>query len=532
MALLSVKNLNISFKGGDAYTPVVRDVSFKLNAGETLALVGESGSGKSVTALSLLGLLPKSATISGDIRYQESLLTQMTDAELQKVRGKQIAMIFQEPMTALNPLHSIEKQIAEPLITHEGLTLKQAQPRVIELLRRVGFPEAKERLTAYPHQLSGGQRQRVMIAMALACTPKILIADEPTTALDVTIQAGIIRLLQSLQKELHMALIFISHDLGIVRKLGAGNSSYMGVMHKGEMVEFGDINGVLNTPQHAYTRYLIVSEPSGRPLPVPQTAKTVLSCEGMTVTFGKPRSFWNPRGYELKAVDNLSLALREGETMGVVGESGSGKSTFAYALLRLLTIPYEGSVIFQGEHLDQKTRKQLRPYRSKLQIIFQDPFSSLNPRFSASQIVGEGLRVHEPHLRAFDYRARVVDALNAVGLGEEHYDRYPHEFSGGQRQRLAIARALILDPKVVILDEPTSALDRSIQAEVIDLLQYLQKERRLSYLFISHDLKVVRAMSHRIIVMYQGKIVEEGEANEIFTSPQHVYTQNLLAAAC
>ncbi|MBX9977582.1 MAG: ABC transporter ATP-binding protein [Alphaproteobacteria bacterium] len=534
MNLLSVKNLSIRFPSSNqtgSGVEAVKSVSFDLKKGETLALVGESGSGKSVTALSLLGLLPKSTAVSGDIFYDKQCLTQMKEPEFQRIRGKHIAMIFQEPMTALNPLHSLEKQIAETLFTHEGLTPKQAHIRVLELLDLVGFPEGKDRLNAYPHQLSGGQRQRVMIAMALACDPKILIADEPTTALDVTIQAGIINLLKELQKKLSMSLILISHDLGMVKKFANGDhTSHIGVMCKGAMVEFGEIHNVLSKPTHPYTQHLIASEPCGHPFSVASNASTLLSCDNVSVTFGKPKNFWNPYGGTLKAVDDLSLDLKEGETIGIVGESGSGKSTLAYALLRLLNTPSEGAIIFNGARLDQKSQKELRPYRSKLQVIFQDPFSSLNPRFSASQIVGEGLKIHEPHLTGTQHRERIFSVLQDVGLGEEHYDRYPHEFSGGQRQRLAIARALILNPNVVVLDEPTSALDRSVQAEVIELLRGLQKDLRLSYLFISHDLKVVRAMSHRMIVMREGKIVEAGDAETLFNAPKHPYTQSLLLA--
>lgn len=535
-SLLSVDNLNISFHlPNHKQFHAVKGISFDLNAGETLALVGESGSGKSVTALSLLGLLPKSAEVKGSIKYRAQSILEMKEIDRQKLRGKDIAMVFQEPMTALNPLHTIEKQIAEPLLVHEKLTEKQAYARVLDLLKLVGFPEGADRLKAYPHQLSGGQRQRVMIAMALACHPKILIADEPTTALDVTIQAGIITLLKRLQDEMKMALILISHDLGMVRKFESSNTNNMraniGVMSLGKMVEYGDITTVLNAPSHTYTQHLIASEPKGEPEPIKESAPVLLSCHNLNVTFGKPKSFWNPYGGTLKAVNNVSLNLFEGETIGIVGESGSGKSTIAYALLRLLNVPTEGSIVFQGHRLDDKSIKAIRQFRPSFQIIFQDPFSSLNPRFSASQIIGEGLKIHEPHLKERDYRERILKALKDVGLSEDHYDRYPHEFSGGQRQRIAIARALILNPAVVVLDEPTSALDRSVQGEVIDLLRKLQKERGLSYLFISHDLKVVRAMSHRIVVMYHGEIVETGKAKDIFDNPHHPYTQALLAAA-
>ena len=543
--LLSLKNFFVTFQqGNNDPTYAARDISFDLYAGQTLVLVGESGSGKSITALSCLGLLPSSAKTSGEIFYRSSgkdplSILKAKEKELQNLRGKHIAMIFQEPMTALNPLHTLEKQIAEPLMIHEGLTLKQARVRVLELLNLVEFKDGENRLNAYPHELSGGQRQRVMIAMALACNPRILIADEPTTALDVTIQAGIIQLLQKLQRDLGMALILISHDLGMVRRFATNaasennhHPSQMVVMRHGHIVEYGDITRILEKPTHDYTKHLIESEPKGHPAPLPKDAVTVLGGRCVNVTFGRKKSFWHPNDHELHAVKDISLTLKRGETLGIVGESGSGKSTLAYALLRLLNVPVKGEILLKNERIDEgamHSPKAMRPFRKIFQIIFQDPFSSLNPRFSAAQIIGEGLKIHEPTLSFKEQQERIEQSLLDVGLETSHYYRYPHEFSGGQRQRIAIARALILKPHVLVLDEPTSALDRSVQSDVIDLLRRLQHDFSLSYLFISHDLKVVRAMSHRMMVMQNGQVVEIGGAEEIFQHPQHAYTQKLLS---
>lgn len=532
MSLIQVKNLSITFK-----TPTqqdvhaVRDVSFSLERGQTLALVGESGSGKSVSALSLLGLLPASATVSGERYYDDQPLHLYDEAAFQKIRGKDIAMVFQEPMTALNPLHTIEKQIAEPILTHGMLTSKQVNARVLELLRMVGFPEAKDRLRAFPHQLSGGQRQRVMIAMALACQPKVLIADEPTTALDVTIQAGIINLLRSLQQQLDMGLILITHDLGMVQKFANGIDAHMAVMQAGRVVESGGIHEILSAPKHTYTKRLIEAEPSGSPETCPPKSPVVLSAQDMRITFGAKKTFWNPYDREVHAVKGISFDIKEGETIGIVGESGSGKSTLGYGILRLLSTNYTGKIIYQGTDLMGLKLKAMRPLRRELQIIFQDPFSSLNPRFTCGQSIGEGLKVHEKELSQKELEDRVIKALKEVGLDQDFINRYPHELSGGQRQRIAIARALILRPKLIVLDEPTSALDRSIQGEVIDLLRGIQKKYKLSYIFISHDLKVVRAMSHRIMVMKHGEVIEMDKAETIFTSPKHAYTQELLHAA-
>jgi microcin C transport system ATP-binding protein len=532
-SLLKVTNLNIAFRQENKVDFIAaQNICFDLQRGETLALVGESGSGKSVTALSILGLLPypQAYHSQGSITFHGQELVGQSEQFLNTIRGQKISMIFQEPMTALNPLHTIEKQIGESLQLHLGLTASQTRQRVIELLHLVGFSEGIERLNAFPHQLSGGQRQRVMIAMALACEPEILIADEPTTALDVTIQFGIVALIQDLQKRFNMGLLLISHDLGMVAKI----ANNIAVMQGGEIVEQGPATNILKDPQHPYTQHLIGAEPKGHPAPLSPEAKKILTAKNIQVQFEKNQSFWaNLKGTKppvLKAVDNVSLDLRQGETLGIVGESGSGKSTLAYALLKLQSCKAE-ALKFEDQSLLELSLKQVRPWRSHLQMIFQDPFGSLNPRLSLFQIVAEGLNVHKPALNAAQREEAVSDSLKEVGLDPDWRHRYPHELSGGQRQRVAIARALILKPKLLILDEPTSALDRSIQAEVIDLLKQLQQRHNLSYLFISHDLKVVRSISHRLIVMQSGKIVEEGETEEIFESPRHIYTKTLIKSA-
>lgn len=525
--LLHVKDLSVCFKRpGGPEARVVENVNFSLEQGGTFALVGESGSGKSVTALSILGLLPYPMAYhpSGSIIFDNQELLNKGDPFLQKIRGRDIGMIFQEPMTALNPLHTIEKQITEPLLIHKGLTTSQARKRVIDLLNLVGFPEGKDRLKAYPHQLSGGQRQRIMIAMALACEPKLLIADEPTTALDVTIQAGIIQLLRDLQQQLNMGLILISHDLGLVSQV----ADHIAVMRHGHIVEQGMASDVLNQPQHPYTKMLIEAEPSGTPHPIEENASAVLEAENIRVVFKQKKRFLFPSPPDFEALKGVSLHLKKGETLGIVGESGSGKSTLAYALLRLLDS--SGKIVFCGQEIDQSTQKNLRALRSQMQIIFQDPYSSLNPRLSVGQVVAEGLQVHSK-LTQEEIDQKVIEALQEVGLTPDVRFRYPHEFSGGQRQRISIARALILHPTLLVLDEPTSALDRSIQAEVIDLLRNLQIKYHLSYLFISHDLKVVKAMSHRIIVMQHGNIVESGTADQVIEAPQTPYAQRLMRAA-
>ncbi|MBW8310345.1 MAG: ABC transporter ATP-binding protein [Candidatus Paracaedibacteraceae bacterium] len=526
MTLLAVKDLSVRFSPHAATAvEAVRRVSFSLEQGKTLALVGESGSGKSVSALSIMGLLPYplASHPTGSIQFEGEELLNRGENFLRPYRGNQIGMIFQEPMTALNPLHTIEQQIAESLIIHKKLTAKQARNRVMELLTLVGFADGQNRLNAYPHQLSGGQRQRVMIAMALACEPKLLIADEPTTALDVTIQAGIITLIQSLQRQFNMGLLLISHDLNMVAKI----ADSIAVMKDGEIVENGSVQQILHTPQHPYTQALIAAEPSGSPLTTPQE-ETVMQAQNIEVGFKRSTSWFWQKPTFFKAVNDVSLSLKRGETLGIVGESGSGKSTLVYSLLRLL--PSTGKIVFCGQQIDSLGMKQMRPLRNQLQIIFQDPFSSLNPRLSISQIIAEGLEVHS-QLSSQEIEQEVISILKEVGLSEDVRHRYPHEFSGGQRQRIAIARALILKPEVLVLDEPTSALDRSIQADVIELLRNLQKKYNLSYLFISHDLKVIKAMSHRIMVMKDGKVVEEGPTEQIVAHPQSDYAKKLMEAA-
>ena len=532
-SLLRVNNLGVTFRQINQPDFVaVQDVSFTLNRGETLALVGESGSGKSVTALSILGLLPYPQAYhpTGSIIFHNQELLNQSESVLRAIRGHKIGMIFQEPMTALNPLHTIEKQIGESLQVHLGLTKEQSRRRIIDLLKLVGFADGVDRLQAYPHQLSGGQRQRVMIAMALACEPELLIADEPTTALDVTIQAGILTLLQQLQKRFEMGLLLISHDLGMVAKI----ADQMAVMWQGKIVEQGPTAKVLAKPAHPYTQQLIAAEPSGYPVPSPEPSLVILDAQNIKVDFVKAQPFWlslmgRPSAI-LTAVDDVSLSLKQGETLGIVGESGSGKSTLAYALLGLQPCQAT-SLRFEQQSLLGLSVKEMRPWRQHFQIIFQDPFGSLNPRLSIGQIVAEGLVVHQPHLTFSQQEQHVCQTLREVGLDPNWRHRYPHELSGGQRQRVAIARALILQPKVLVLDEPTSALDRSIQAEIIHLLKRLQEQYAFSYIFISHDLKVVRSLSHRIIVMQKGKIVETGTADQIFNHPQTDYTRTLVQAA-
>ncbi len=526
MSLLQVKNLSIRFSPqGSETIDVVKSISFAVERGKTMALVGESGSGKSVSALSILGLLPYPVAThpSGSILFDGEELLNRGEDFLRGYRGNKIGMIFQEPMTALNPLHTLEQQIAETLIIHKHMTPLQARARVLELLDLVGFKDGRNRLDAYPHQLSGGQRQRVMIAMALACEPELLIADEPTTALDVTIQAGIIELIKSLQQQFNMGLVLISHDLNMVKRI----ADDIAVMKNGEIVEQGECDSILLNPQHPYTQALIAAEPAGNPLTTPMSDK-IIDVDHLSVSFKqKPAWFWQ-KPELFKAIDGVSLALHKGETLGIVGESGSGKSTLAYAILKL--VPSQGKIIYAGQSIDGLTMKQMRLLRKQLQIIFQDPFSSLNPRFSVQQIIAEGLEVHTK-MTVDEIEAAVIQILTEVGLPEESRHRYPHEFSGGQRQRICIARALVLRPDVLVLDEPTSALDRSIQAEVIDLLRTLQQKYTLSYLFISHDLKVVKAMSHRIIVMKDGQIVEQGKTDDIVFHAKSDYAKKLMGAA-
>jgi microcin C transport system ATP-binding protein len=523
--LLSVRDLSVAFRQGGREFLAVDRVSFDLAKGETLALVGESGSGKSVTALSIVRLVQGAINPSGSIMFQGQDLLKADDAALRKVRGNDITMVFQEPMTSLNPLQTIEQQIGEILSIHKGIAGEKARTRTLELLKTVGIPRAEERLGAFPHQLSGGQRQRVMIAMALANEPELLIADEPTTALDVTVQVQILALLKRLQAEHGMAILFITHDLGIVRKL----ANRVCVMRKGEIVEAGPVKEVFASPQHAYTQALLAAEPKGRPRPTNPDGKPVLSVDELKVWFPIKKGFFRTTVGHVKAVDGISLTVREGETVGVVGESGSGKTTLGQAILRL--IRSEGPIMYLGKRIDGMNTSQMRPLRKELQVVFQDPYGSLSPRLSVAEIIEEGLLVQDRISSYVQRRETVARALVDVGLDPATMDRYPHEFSGGQRQRIAIARAMALSPRFVVLDEPTSALDMSVQAQIVDLLRGLQEKRNLAYLFISHDLKVVRALANYLMVMKDGKVVEHGPAADIFAAPQSDYTRALLAAA-
>ena len=525
--LLEVRDLSVDFGQGPSATHAVRHVSFHIGKGETVALVGESGSGKSVSALSILKLLayPPASHPSGSVLFKGEDLLKADERRLRQVRGAQIALIPQEPMNSLNPLHTVEKQINEVLRVHQGMSGAEARVRTLELLARVGVRDAEQRLGAYPHQLSGGQRQRVMIAMALANKPELLIADEPTTALDVTIQAQILALLKDLQAELGMAMLLITHDLGIVRKF----AERVYVMQKGEVVESGSAKTVFETPKHPYTKHLLEAEPKGDPPPIDNAAPVVVETDNLKVYFPIKAGFLRRTVDYVRAVDGLTMRLRAGETLGVVGESGSGKTTLGLAILRLLAS--EGPIVYVGRRIDGLKSKEMRPLRKEMQVVFQDPYGSLSPRLSVGQIIEEGLTVQNPDLTAAQRRDRVGEALEEVGLEAAMQDRYPHEFSGGQRQRIAIARAMVLEPKFVMLDEPTSALDMSVQAQIVDLLRDLQRRRRLSYLFISHDLRVVRALSSYVIVMRAGKVVEEGPTERIFKAPEAAYTKALLAAA-
>ncbi len=525
--LLSVRDLSVAFRSGDTVNTVVQDVSFDVAPGETVALVGESGSGKSVSALSVLQLLPYPAAShpSGSVRFDGRELLGADDKTLRSVRGNEISMIFQEPMSSLNPLHTVERQVGEVLKVHQGLRDEAARARTLELLDRVGIRDPESRLKSYPHQLSGGQRQRVMIAMALANTPKLLIADEPTTALDVTVQAQILRLLVELQQELGMAMLFITHDLGIVRRL----AKRVNVMQGGEIVEHGPVADVFAKPEHPYTQMLISTEPSGAPSSTPEESDISLSADDLKVWFPVKKGLLRRTVDHIKAVDGVDLTIRQGETLGIVGESGSGKTTLGLALLRLTES--KGTIRFKDTEITTYGAKQMRPLRSDLQVVFQDPFGSLSPRMSVSDIIEEGLLIHHPKM-GFEERDReIIRALEEVGLDPETRFRYPHEFSGGQRQRISIARALVLKPRVILLDEPTSALDMSVQAQVVELLRDIQVKHNLAYLFISHDLKVVRALSHRILVMKDGKVVESGTRKAIFEAPKESYTRELIAAA-
>ena len=525
--ILQVRDLQVAFQVSGRQVDAVRGISFDIHKGETLALVGESGSGKSVTAMSILQLLsyPPASHPGGSIRFEGQEMVGASTRVLRQMRGNRASMIFQEPMTALNPLHTVFKQIGEVLRLHKGLPPDRTRARVLELLHLVGIPDPETRLASYPHQLSGGQRQRVMIAMALANDPELLIADEPTTALDVTIQAQILELLQDLQRRLGMAILLITHDLGIVRRV----ADRICVMTNGNIVETGTPEAIFENPQHDYTRHLLAAEPKGIPQPVLPEASAIMDARDVKVWFPIRRGVLRRTVGHIKAVDGITLSVREGQTVGVVGESGSGKTTLGLALLRLERA--DGSLIFAGSDLRAHSPKAMRHLRRELQIVFQDPFSSLSPRLSVRQIIGEGLRVHRLADTQADENRMIEEVLREVGLEPAMADRYPHEFSGGQRQRIAIARAIVLKPRFVVLDEPTSALDMSVQAQIVDLLRDLQVKHRLAYLFISHDLKVVQAMAHDVIVMKDGLVVEQGPASELFSEPKEAYTKALMSAA-
>lgn len=527
MALLDIKNLSVDFKNGKNITHAVKNVSFSLEKGKTLAVVGESGSGKSVTALSVMQLLPYPLAThpSGSIKFKGEELVGAPEAVMQTIRGNKIAMIFQEPMTSLNPLHTIEKQIAEVLFIHKKMSSDAARARVVELLKLVGLDKLTERLGAYPHELSGGQRQRVMIAMALANEPDILIADEPTTAVDVTVQAQILKLLKELQQKMGMAILLITHDLNIVRKM----ADDVAVMYRGELVEYAPTGKIFSAPEHGYTQMLLAAQPKGAPEPFGAGKPPLVKAETLKVHFPIKAGIFRRTVDFVRAVDGVDIDLRPGQTIGIVGESGSGKTTLALALLRL--IQSSGAISFDGKKIDTEAQNNLRALRRDMQIVFQDPYGSLSPRLTISLILEEGLEVHFPRMRKAEREEKVIEALKEVGLDPEMRHRYPHEFSGGQRQRIAIARAIILKPKFIVLDEPTSALDMSVQAQIVDLLRGLQKKYGLAYLFISHDLRVVRAMAHEVIVMKNGKVVEQGAASSIFDHPKEAYTKALLAAA-
>jgi len=522
--LLEVRDLSVTFRQDGETTPAVRGVSFSVDAGQTVALVGESGSGKSVTALSTVSLLGPSARVSGSVLYEGRETIGAPEAQLRAVRGNDISFIFQEPMTSLNPLHTLEKQIAESLALHQGLRREAARDRIVELLNQVGIRDPETRLADYPHQLSGGQRQRVMIAMALANNPELLVADEPTTALDVTIQAQILDLLADLKAARGLSMLFISHDLNIVRRI----ADRVCVMQGGEIVEQGPVERIFTDPQHPYTRMLLAAEPQGGPEPVPADAPELVRADNLRVWFPIQRGLMRRTVGHVKAVNDASFSVRAGETLGIVGESGSGKTTLALAVMRL--IRSEGPILYMGQDISSVTGRALRRLRRDMQIVFQDPYGSLSPRMTVEQIIAEGLGVHgvEP---GRDRREMVAEIMTEVGLDPAAMGRYPHEFSGGQRQRIAVARAMILQPKVVVLDEPTSALDMTVQVQIVDLLRSLQRRHGLAYLFISHDLRVVRALAHKVMVMQRGDVVEAGSADSVFAAPESGYTQELLAAA-
>jgi len=524
--LVEVEDLSVRFTQGEKTVDAVQSVSFTIEPGKTTALVGESGSGKSVTALSIMRLLayPKASHPSGRIRFNGIDILSATESTLRQLRGGKVSYIFQEPMTSLNPLHRIEKQIGESITLHKPLNATQVRERIIELLSLVGIRDPESRLKSYPHELSGGQRQRVMIAMALANEPELLIADEPTTALDVTVQKQILELLKELQEKLGMAILLITHDLNIVKHY----AHHVCVMYQGKVVETGPVDGVFSSPKNTYTQTLLNADPKGAPAPVDEDAPTVLETTNLRVWFPIKTGFFGRTNSYIKAVNDVSLHVRKGETLGIVGESGSGKTTLGMALLRLISS--KGSIKFHQRPIDCLNQKQIKPMRRHLQVVFQDPYGSLSPRMTVGECIAEGLDIHgicSPQER----ESKIANALSEVGLDYDVHCRYPHEFSGGQRQRIAIARALILKPEIIILDEPTSALDRTVQVQIVDLLRSLQAKYDLSYIFISHDLTVVRAMSHQVMVMQQGKVIEQGSAHNIFTRPQQAYTQQLLAAA-
>jgi microcin C transport system ATP-binding protein len=525
--MLTVKDLSIAFSAGERTTLAVDRISFSIRKGETLALVGESGSGKSATALSIMKLLPYPAAShpSGQVMFKGQDLLSLPERKIREIRGADITIIFQEPMTSLNPLHTIERQIGEILLLHRGMTGPPARARILELLTQVGIPNPETRLGAYPHQMSGGQRQRVMIAMALANEPDLLIADEPTTALDVTVQAQILKLLKDLQGRLGMAMLFITHDLGIVRKI----ADRVCVMKDGKIVEENAVAEIFKSPQHPYTRALLAAEPRPHALQPNPSGAVVLKTDDLKVWFPIKRGVMRKTVGHIKAVDGVSIEVRKGETLGVVGESGSGKTTLGLAILRLISS--DGPIVFMGKPLQQLRFKEMRPHRRNMQIVFQDPYGSLSPRMSVSDIIQEGMWIHMPHIPRHECEKHVIKALEDVGLNPDTRFRYPHEFSGGQRQRIAVARAIVLEPTFVVLDEPTSALDMLIQAQMVELLGALQKRHDLTYMFISHDLRVVAAMSSSLMVMKDGKVVERGPAAEIFKSPKSAYTRALFAAA-
>lgn len=523
--LLDIQNLSIAFRRDDTEQRVVEGVSLQLDAGQTLALVGESGSGKSVTALSVLRLLP-SPPVSypeGDIQFAGQSLLRAPESTLRGIRGNKIAMIFQEPMVSLNPLHTVEKQLYEVLSLHRGMRKEAARGEILDCLDRVGIRHSRQRLNDYPHQLSGGERQRVMIAMALLTRPELLIADEPTTALDVTVQAQILQLLHTLRQELNMGMLFITHDLSIVRQL----ADDVAVMRHGRCVEHNAARILFHSPQHPYTQELLNAGPQGEPVPLDESAEPLLRVNNLDVSFPVRKGILRRTvGYH-RGISGLSFALRPGESLGLVGESGSGKSTSGLAILRL--IHSQGDIVFGGQALSGLSRKQLLPVRRRIQVVFQDPNSSLNPRLNVQDIIAEGLKVHHPHLDASTREQRVITAMEEVGLDPATRHRYPAEFSGGQRQRIAIARALILQPSLIVLDEPTSSLDRSVQSQILALLKDLQARHKLAYIFISHDLQVVRSLCHQVVVLRAGEVVEQGESRQVFTNPQQDYTRQLMA---